>query len=296
MIKHLITGGCSFSTLRESALGWITQLENKLKELNPMVTVEHTGYSSQGQELIQKKVQLAITDALDSNMLPDEILAVVMWSGTYRKAWYIDNPGIVDDIAQGMKHFQGGMSALFLDLKNNNKNTAYFQTASGDSFAYDPMGGWFFTVNGSECQQPFVQQHYMLDGSLGGIGKVHTSLENIIMLQNFCKLTGIKLINQFYMDHVMQDVENKKDHQAINYLYKQLDWPNMIVEGMFETVHELLNVERLSAVSLTHEERKALNSNTNYFSNDGFHPGVEGHRYWCNKVLFPFLKNKNILC
>ena len=72
-----------------------------------------------------------------------------------------------------------------------------------------------------------VQYHYMLDGYHGhGIGKVHTSLENIIILQNFCKLNGIKLVNQFFMDHVFQDIENVKDHQIINYLYKQFDFDN----------------------------------------------------------------------
>ncbi len=295
MIKHLITGGCSFSTLRESAFGWIRILENKLKETHADLTSEHTGYSSQGQELIQKKCMLACIEAMDRGCQPNEILVVVMWSGTYRKAWYIDNPGIVDDIAKGMKNFRGGMSALFLDLKNRNAdNPAYFETVTGDRFPYNPGGGWYFTVNGSDCQLPFVQQHYMLDGWLQGAGKVHNSIENIIMLQNFCKLHGITLVNQFYMDHVFQDIVHQREHQIVNYLYKQLDMNYMITEGMFETVHELLNIPRHAVKDLTHDARKQLTGDSEYFSNDGFHPGPMGHQYWCNKVLFPFIESKGL--
>lgn len=297
MIKHLITGGCSFSCRPDCDTGWHEQLETYLFRRNAQFTANHTGFGSQGQELIQKKVMLAITEALDNGLQPHEILVVVMWSGTYRKAWYIDNPAIIGDVVNGMPNFQGGMTPIFLDLKNRNaENPAYFKTASGSEFAYNPNGGWLFTVNGSEYRHmDFIQQYYMLDKNYDGVGKVHTSLENIIMLQNFCKLHGVTLINQFFMDFVWEDIYKHRDDLNINYLYKQLDCENMITEGMFETLHQLLNVPRHEVRDITHAERLKLDDNKSYFSRDGFHPGPLGSEYWCNTVLFPFIQGKNIV-
>ena len=297
MIKLLITGGCSFSCKPDCEDGWHEQLELKLKETNKDLQVLHTGFGSQGQELIQKKVMLALVEALENGVDPQEILVAVMWSGTYRKAWYIDNPGTIKEVIDGMPNFQGGMTPIFLDLKNRNaENPAYFKTASGSEFAYNPNGGWLFTVNGSEYRHmDFIQQHYMMDMNFDGVGKVHNSIENIVILQNFCRLHKIQLVSQFFMDFVWEDIYRHRNDLNINYLYKQLDCENMITEGMFETLHELLNVSRQQVKDITHAERLKLDDNKRYFSRDGFHPGPLGSEYWCNKVLFPFLQNKNII-
>jgi hypothetical protein len=299
MINYLVTGGCSFS-VGWGAKNWPYFVENFVKEkyttriFNPVII--HTGMSSQGQELIQKKVTMQIMDLLDRGVDPEEILVVVMWSGTYRKAWYIDNPGMIEKIVDSMKFFRGGMSPLFLDLYDKDGgNPKTFKTASGDDFRYNPNGGWYFTVNGSDCPVEFVQQHYILDGwQTQGVGKVHTSLENIVMLQNFCKLKGVKLVQQFYMDHVYRDIEQHKDHQIINYLYRQLDHDMMIKPGMFETLHELVGVSRAEATDITHDRRRELSGTTDIFNKDGFHPGVAGSEYWFNNVLLPFLESKQL--
>ena len=67
MIKHLITGGCSFSHFQCPSDNWLEPLVDWLKEKNPELTYEHTGYLSNGQELIQKKViqqKLTIGEAI----------------------------------------------------------------------------------------------------------------------------------------------------------------------------------------------------------------------------------------
>ena len=299
-MKYLITSGCSFShhwTHADAPFGWIEILEKKLRTNNPNLIALHVGHNGHGQEMIQKKVSLTVIELLEQGIAASDILVAVMWSGTFRKSWYIDNDLVINEITKNMIHFNGGMDPMFLDLKNSyGTNPKYFKTASGSEFPYNPDGGWYTTVNGSDCQMQFVQQHYMLDGYHGhGVGKVHISLENIIFLQNLCKLKGIQLINQFFMDHVYQDIEQHKDHQIINYLYKQFDHANTIKEGMFETLHELLNIPRDKVCNVGHDERKQLNGNSNYFSDDGFHPGPAGAQYWCNKILFPMLQSKNIL-
>lgn len=295
MIKHLITGGCSFS-FGGSEGGWIGNATKILQEKNPDLTVEHTGYLSQGQDLIQKKITLAVLDALNTGIKPDEILVLVMWSGTSRKAWYIDNPQIIEKMTRGWKKFSGGMSSQFLNLKNKNPTNEYFfSTHNNSKFDYNPNGGWYFTVDGSDCKLPFVQDYYLIDKHVHGIGKIHSSLENIIMLQTFLKLHNIKFVHQFFMDRVYQDIENNKEHDLIKYLYNQLDKTYTLTQGMFEHNHTYLPYPREKSVLMPHHERIKLDNGRNLFANDGFHPGEYGAKLYCQDVLFPFLIEKNFI-
>jgi hypothetical protein len=297
MIKHLITGGCSFSHSQNPTGNWIGFLENHLKEGNTELTIEHTGFLSQGQELIQKKVMLAAMDAMDRGISPSDILITVMWSGTYRKAWYIDNLYILNKMRKDWGNFDGGMSGQFLDLKNRLiGDTETFQTKNRSEFNSAKYGGWYFTVNGSDSQLEFVQQHYLLDGDMtNGVGKVHMSIENMIMLQNFCKLHNIKFIHQFFMDSSYLDIEKHKEHQLINYLYNQLDSDIMLKNGMFEYLHTLLNIPREDSINVTHSDRKQLDEQYGYFAKDGFHPSTYGAELWTKNILIPFLETKKYI-
>ncbi len=297
MIQHLITGGCSFSHSQVPHESWIGFLGNYLKEKNPNLNIQHTGFLSQGQELIQKKCMLAAIEAMENGVSASDILIIPMWSGTYRKAWYIENQYILSQMRKHWKNFEGGMCGQLLDLKNNMADDkVMFQTKNGSEFYHSKNGGWYFTVNGSDSQMEFVQQHYLLDGDMmNGVGKVHTSIENIIMLQNFCKLYGIKLVHQFFMDSSYTDIERNKEHQIINYLYKQLDFDSMIKDGMFEWLHSLLNIPREEAIMVTHDDRKRLDSPYGYFNKDGFHPSARGAELWVKDILIPFLENKKYI-
>lgn len=292
MIKHLITGGCSFS-FGQHINGWTGQITRYLEKFNPNLTYEHTGYLSQGQDLIQKKVTLAVMDAFDKGIKPEEILVLVMWSGTSRKAWYIDNSDIIEKMTKGWKKFQGGMSSQFLDLKNKNLNLGHFFHTSNDSrFDYNPNGGWYFTVDGSDCKLDFVQDYYLIDQHTYGIGKVHGSLENIIMLQTFLQLHKIKFVHQFFMDRVFMDIENNKDHDLIKYLYTNLDQTCLIKEGMFEHLHTYLPYPKETAVLMPHHDRIKLDAGRGYFATDGFHPGEKGAEMYCRDLLFPYIHKK----
>jgi hypothetical protein len=292
MIRHLVTGGCSFST-GDNDNGWVGSLTHLLHDHNPNLTTNHTGRNSSGQELIQKRVMAAILAAIDQGIDKNEILVAVMWSGTSRKSWFIDNPTIIERMVNDWPNFHGGMTHQFLNLTDDNINgDGVFYTKNGSEFKYNKQGGWYLTVNGSDSQLEFVQQHYMLDKEVNGVGKTHSSLENIIMLQNFCKLHGIKLINQFFMKHVYEDIIKHRDHEIINYLYKQLDHTNTIQQGMFEYLHKFINVAEDHAILLSHDDRKSLQNkyNLEYFAQDGFHPSQQGHDIWCKDILFPLVK------
>lgn len=292
MIRHLITGGCSFSTGDDNN-GWVGCLTHLLRDQNHSLTTNHCGRNSSGQELIQKRVQSAIVSAIEQGIQPSDILVAVMWSGTNRKSWFIDNPTIIERMVNDWPNFHGGMTHQFLNLNNDKiEGDGIFTTKNGSEFKYNKQGGWYLTVNGSDSQIEFVQQHYMLDKEVNGVGKTHASLENIIMLQNFCKLHRVKLINQFFMKHVYEDIERYKDHEIINYLYKQFDHANTIRQGMFEYLHKFINVAEDDAVLLSHDDRKSLQNkyNLEYFAQDGFHPGQPGHDRWCKDILFPLVK------
>lgn len=298
MIKHLVTGGCSFSNGFDIN-GWTGALSKKFQSINPDITYEHTGRGSSGNDLIQKRVTIALLEELERGTSPEEMLAVVMWSGTSRKAWYIDNEAIVLKMIESWAEFNGGMTNQFVDMKGTLEipNHRVFHTANGSEFQYNPRGGWYISVNGSDTKLPFVVEHYMLDSEVNGPGKTHESLQNIIMLQNFCRLYNIKLINQFFMQHVYDDIERHKGHEIINYLYKQFDHDNSIKHGIFEFLHPFIGVEEDKATLLEHHSRRAKSDATglDYFNQDGFHPGEHGYNLWCDTKLYPFLQERNLL-
>ncbi len=294
MISHLITGGCSFST-GDDTNGWTGHLTQFLRQLNPNLTTSHCGKNSAGQEYIQKRIVSRLCELIDQGIDPKEMLVVVMWSGTSRKSWFIDNPTMMERMVNGWPNFNGGMTDQFLNLTNNSiDDPGTFTTSNGSEFRYNRNGGWYLTVNGSDCQLEFVQQHYLLDKEVNGVGKTHSSLENIIFLQNFCKLYSIKIVNQFFMKHVYADIHRHKDHEIMKYLYNQLDQTTLIKQGMFEYLHRALDVEEDDAVLLTHDERKYRQNkyNLNYFAQDGFHPADQGNKVWCDDVLIPFINEQ----
>lgn len=285
MIKHLITGGCSFSHCIPNGIeSWPGYITRYLKNKNPKLTYKHTGYPSQGQELIQKKVMLEIIESLERGTRPEDIQVIVMWSGTHRKAWWIDNKNIINEIVKLMSNnLINRRVSEFLSLKDGFTESASFKMANGKQYQYSSTGGWYFTVDGSECDAEFIKQYYMFDNTPIGIGKTTISLENIIMLQNFCKLNNIKLIQQFYMDTVLEDIEQYKDHLNINYLYKQLDFNTVIKNGIFNYLQKFLPTVDASI---------AFDNKKGYFMDDRMHPGPLGVEAWCNNVLLPFLESK----
>lgn len=298
MIRHLITGGCSFSNGFD-VNGWTAALSRHLRSVNPELTTMHTGRPSSGNDLIQKRVSIALLEALEQGIKPEEILVAVMWSGTSRKSWYIDNQGFILKMVEQWAEFEGGMSNQFVNMRGDLGEvlTGQFHTANGSLFNYNPNGGWYISVNGSDTKLKFIVDHYNIDSEINGPGKTHESLQNMIMLQNLCRLHQVKLINQFFMDHVYTDIERHRDHEIINYLYKQFDHDNSIKTGLFEYVHDFINVARDEAYLLTHDERRQLSNATgkDYFAQDGFHPGETGYLLWFENHLRPFLISKSIV-
>lgn len=216
----------------------------------------NTAMSSQGQELIQKKVTAEVVESL-KKFKHDEIAVLVMWSGTERKALYVNNPLA---IKKYFTHVWNQDSDPVKDLKNKiNYDAAWFCSNANSilspEFATEP-----------------AKMHFSLtkDSSYA----VHVSLENIIFLQNLVEKYGITYYHMFYMDYPLEDIEEYKDHEIVNYLYQQYSYSNL--------------VDRKSIFSYV----KELNDDSVYFRPDA-HPTTLGQEIWFKNVLLPYLEQRD---
>lgn len=274
-IRKIITCGCSFSD-PSTPYTWPNQLEAYItKNIDPTVKFDHRGLSSQGQELIQKKSAHAIYEALETGYKPEEIAVFVMWSSVDRKSFYIDNPDTIDEIVENWKGSNQGWNLQFADLKNESEELILVRSkAQGNNMIhYNKKGGWFITSAHVRDELKFVRDYFMMASNAVAPGPVHSSLENILMLQYLCKLKGIRLYHQFYMDNIIDDIERWKNHQIVKYLYDDLDRDSFISNG---SMHSYM------------DSREEL-----FVGVGNSHPNGLGHRIWLNEVMLPFLEERD---
>ena len=305
MIKRIITGGCSFSD-QWTETSWIYSLQNKLKESYPDVTFNHTGFGSQGNELIQKKMSLALFEDLQTYK-PDEILMLPMWSGTERKAFWIDNKDMIQEIAESWPKLGIFGNLQFHDLHSqaNHDNIKIVNAGEMDGFPkntrYNTEGGWYhcnFVMPDSKLSIEYFKSCETL------IGFATVSLENIIFLQNLCKVQGVKILQSFYRSYVLEDIEKHKDHLNINYLYNLWDKETLIsTTGIYEYLRPYpvedsnypgppmpyKNLFRHIWRTGSYEDETKK-----YFLSDNWHPSKLGSDKWVDEVLFPKLQKENI--
>jgi len=294
-IKKVITSGCSFAelSLDPGRYTWPEVLEHT-RFFPSNVIFEHTGLGSQGNELIQKKVSLALIESLEKYK-PEEIVVIVSWSGTERKAFYVDSSNFIKNLVDSWDRHGRNWDYQLRDLKNNSvwhMKDRYNRLKS--------WGGWYIEnfsalsaieALGDDCDA-FAKQYFNLYQTL--IGPAHLTLENIIMLQNLCKLKNVKLYQTFYRSYVFEDIEINKNHLNLNYLYKQLD---------FDTIVSTTGItEHLRPIDTENHDNNLWNkiwhfgsSKDQYFLSDGWHPNPTGARKWLDEVLIPRLKKDGVV-
>ena len=275
--KKIITSGCSFSDTT-TPFTWPKQLENYIKNINPTVKFDHRGLSSQGQELIQKKAVHAICEALSEGYNPDQICVFVMWSSNDRKSFYVDNPDFISELINNWKLSTQSWKLQLADLKNNLTSPETIDTYSQTQYnqiQYNKEGGWLITSCYTVDHLQMIRDYFMMSKNANSIAAIHMGLENIIFLQNFCKLYGIRLYQQYFMNHTVNDFESNKNHQNISYLYNQIDRSTFILSD--SSIHEYLinNPECFKE-----------------YPTDA-HPNGLGHRRWLTEVMLPKLEEDN---
>lgn len=274
--KRIITAGCSFSD-PDTPYTWVKLFEKHIKRLYSNVTFDHRGLSSQGQQLIQKKSIHAIHQALSEGYNPEDICVIVMWSGHDRRSWYIDDADIMNRILthwkkQNLVAFQ----LQFGDLSNKCDELVVLGEYTNPLKHYVPYnkkGGWY--INSKTFDElSFFKEYFMFSSYLESI---IVSLENMIMLQSFCKLKNIKLYEQFYMDYVYDQILKFKDHKEVRHLYDFFDTTNYI------------------SLSSIHGYLKQLETQpAQYFRTEiDPHPNLDGHLVWLDQVLLPALEKNN---
>jgi hypothetical protein len=252
-IKKIITGGCSFT----EGETWAKHLQYFCKENYPAVTLQNTALTGQGQELIQKKLSQDLIESL-KYYNADEIAVIIMWSGTERKSFYVNNPYI---ISTDLKNVWDSDRAPVCNLKNKSNTNAAWYTCNWNDLIKEQ-----YTNNIAKTHFSLVE-----DSSYA----VHLSLENIIFLQNLCKVHNVKFYQMFYMDYPLEDIETYKDHEIVKYLYDQFDHSSIVdTKSIFTYLKELGNDDL-------------------YFRKD-FHPSEQGHNHWFTQVLLPFLTNNDL--
>lgn len=287
-IKRIITCGCSFADAPTNRNSWPAVLENMRSHIPELcendVSFLHRGLGSQGNELIQKKTSLALIESLEEYK-PEEILVLVMWSGTERKTFYVDNKDFVQECSENWKKNSMSWGLQFSDLKNTYNG---LEILPGFKNFYNKNGGWYI-CNYTNPDSQFVKDFYNLNSTV--VGPATTSLENMIMLQNLCKLKNVRLIQSFYRSYVFEDIELNKDHLNLNYLYKQWDFDTIVsTTGMLEYLRPEDKNQKASSNPFykiyglgeyKDEYKKYFNSH------DDWHPNEVGAKKWLTEVLIP---------
>lgn len=274
-IRKIITVGCSFSD-PTTPYTWPNQLESYiLKNVDDSVKFDHRGLSSQGQELIQKKASHAIYEALMTGYKSEEIAVFVMWSSIDRKSFYIDNSDMINEIVENWKGTRQGWSLQFADLKNDTGNIVFVETKASDNnrVYYNPKGGWFITSAHVTDEIKFVRDYFMMGKDAVSPGLCNDNIENILFLQYLCNSKNIRLYQQYYMDNIKEDLSRHRTHQAVQYLYDDLDMKTFISQ---RSMHEYLS------------QNPEL-----FVSPNNRHPNGLGHRIWLTEVIIPKLDQDN---
>lgn len=275
--KKIITSGCSFSD-PITPYTWPNQLEIYIKKIDSSVRFDHRGLASQGQELIQKKTMHAIHEALSQGMSPEELCVFVMWSSNDRKSFYVDNKDYINTIKNNWKMSSQWWQLQLGDLKNHldNPDEVTSNNKIYDNIRYNKSGGWLITSSQVTDELPMIREYFMMSQPNNYSG-IHSSLENIILLQSFCKLKGIKLYQQYFMDITRNDFESVKNHQIIKYLYDQLDRDSFI--SYEKSIYNYL-------------KEKSFSDSCFKDSTDA-HPNGLGHRIWVDEVIMTHLELDN---
>ncbi|NBO29089.1 MAG: hypothetical protein EBX47_08820 [Synechococcaceae bacterium WB8_1B_057] len=246
---------------------------------------------SQGQDLIQKKACLAVTDAL-KQFKPEEILVIVMWSGTERKSFYVDNPDFIEEVVKGWKMGSHWWGRQFCTLRNKvDQNIFVEDSKSGGKTYYNKEGGWYI-CNYLFPDSNFTQNYFDLTSTI--LGPAINSLENIIFLQNFCKVKGIKLAQTFYRNYVWTDIEENAENENLGYLFENIDHDTIVSKtGMYEYLRpynaEKAVYDNFSKIFWKIMQVYKTDETAKYFLDDNWHPNELGATKWLNEVLIPYL-------
>lgn len=261
MSKILITSGCSFSQCVETIehYTWPTHLHNLLKPLG--YTHISSAMGSQGNGLISRGIIYNVIKALETYN-PEDILVGVMWSSSSRMDYRCDHP---ESLSWGNQNTNGWVENPTGFVENADKN-------------------WVILNHGWTTEEAVTYYKYFHDF----VGCTIYSIEHILRTQYFLKSKNIKyFFTNFTDNNIIPDLlyveQNKHEYQ---YLYDQIDFNNYLpVSSEHRWVYE--NSETKEDFIKKH----LYNGATSLWT----HPRSYEHKEFVDKIIYPYLKNKNII-
>lgn len=207
MNNVLITGGCSFSEVRNNPTEtWPVHLANILKDYDSV----HTGMSSQGNGIISRKVIYEVQKAIQNGLEPRNILVGIMWSSPNRFDIFSDStpPGYTD---------------------KDNKELGIYENPT--RFVEENLDKQWYIFNHNWQKTYFNQTYYKLYHN----ETMHMilTIEHILRVQWFLKSLGVRYFMTCYTSKVFLD--ESIAHPEVKYLYDLVDFKNFLpVKGEYE--------------------------------------------------------------
>ena len=266
MLKYLVASGCSFTceNLQNHSSETIDFLTTWVTPLAESLGVEkiNMGLGSQGNGLIMKKAMWAVSNLLKQDVSPEDILAVVMWSGPSRMEWFDEDN---------------------TQLPNNDN---WIHLRNPETFIPDASGGWVIgNSHWQEGRSKTWYQHFQ-----NNTYDIITTYEHILNLQNFFDVHGIKYVmttytatalNNYGMDNQPVNWQGYETASNISWMNDMIDWshwPQITGEADW-----LLD---------NYDEYDVFRPGEIKQNPHGYwHPNPHGHKLFSDKVLLPFVRN-----
>ena len=197
MLKTIVTGGCSFSTVNP----WKDTWPSHLSQAYPQYNYQHTGVSSQGNGLISRHIIYHVSELLKTHR-PEELLVCVMWSGHDRHDFYmVNDPGFKTNVDNW--------------LDNPIKVTT------------EPRAGNWVILNWN-WKNDYARQYY---GTFHDqTGSLIYTIELILRVQWFLKLHNIPYMMSTYTADVLpRDLVTHRED--VRHLYEQIDFGHWLDIG-----------------------------------------------------------------
>lgn len=185
----IVTGGCSFTAhTAKNKVAWPYHLADKGYD------IVHTAEMASGNGIILDRIMSVLDESVD--------LCIVMWSSPYRVEFLLNQE-------------VGNYDSIIYKLRKTRALSNFVLT--GKPHHIDPKSNWFRVGGGYQIWDFGVPE---VDEMLNSYYKWIMNLEyqfiqtckSIVLLQNFCKNKGIKLINTTWTNifDFITEVDNRK--------------------------------------------------------------------------------------
>lgn len=206
---HIVTSGCSFSDVHN--YNWQHFLRDKLG-----CNVYSYGHTGAGNDYISDSLIYGISKLLDSNIPPDKIKVLVMWSGPSRNQFFLSE--------DESRYYHYVIDPLPIVPVNRSfvNYTEMTELHGAGNYSHDDdrelKSGWLFAGPNGEYSRDanlvsykkfcnmFFQNYYTFEE------QILKSLNNFLKVQWFCESKNLFLLNMTYKNIFDFDVTNNMKH------------------------------------------------------------------------------------